>query len=108
MPKLTKRTVDAIRNLTRPGLFMWDDEMKGLWCASEADPGPAPSLCGIETPEGAHPADGARQDWGLDPGRRRKLAREKLAAVAGGRTPARNGTRRAHGVDRGRTVRPVP
>lgn len=87
MPKLTKRTVDAIRPDPIRDVFLWDDELKGFGVRVKPS-GAGAFLVQYRTLEGHTRRLVLGRIGVLAPEEARRLAREKLAAVAGGADPS--------------------
>src|SRR3954463_13409107 len=87
MPKLTKRIVDAIRPDPGRDVFMWDDELKGFGVRVKPS-GAGAFIVQYRTPERHTRRMVLGRIGVLTPEEGRRLAREKLAAVAGGADPS--------------------
>jgi integrase len=87
MPKLTKRIVDAIRPDPGRDVFLWDDELKGFGVRVKPS-GAGAFLVQYRTTEGHTRRMVLGRIGVLTPEEGRRLAREKLAAVAGGADPS--------------------
>lgn len=87
MPRITKRFVDGLRPNSEREQFVWDDDLAGFGLRLMPS-GVASFIVQYRTPEGRTRRLSIGKVGTLTPDEARKLAREKLAAVAHGADPS--------------------